>query len=299
MSVARARIVRPFAAAAAELALSLAMIRRDLTAAFVPALLFAIAARFAAEGPLVDDLVGLGGCAIYFWLFIYAFCLDNQIEGIDEDRLTKPDRVIPSGRLTLAAARRRRPIVFALFLASGALLGAPLEAAAWALLTALNHHAGWDRHWLTKNLGVVGLGAVAQLSAAWTIAAPGVACPWTWVLALAGTLGAAMLIQDFRDVAGDLALRRRTLPIALGEAPARAICALVLVLLPLILHAALIAGGGVTAIEALFDVVVGAFSLLIARRLWTRRSPREDDRTYRLLPRLYCVELAFAVLLAA
>ena len=103
MSVARARIVRPFAAAAAELALSLAMSRRDLTAAFVPALLFAIAARFAAEGPLVDDLVGLGGCAIYFWLFIYAFCLDNQIEGIDEDRLNKPDRVIPSGRLTLAA----------------------------------------------------------------------------------------------------------------------------------------------------------------------------------------------------
>ncbi|MCA9637951.1 MAG: UbiA family prenyltransferase [Myxococcales bacterium] len=281
-----------------ELALSHAMIRRDLSVTVVPALLFGVAARLAADGPLVADLTGLAGVALYSWLFVHMFCLDNQIEGVDEDRLNKPDRVIPSGRLSLADARRRRPIVSALFLAVGALLGVPLAAAAWVLLTALSHHAGWDRHWLTKNLGQVGLGSIAQLAAAWDIAAPTTPCPWSWVLALSGTLGVAMLIQDFRDVAGDAAAGRRTLPLVVGDRPARALCVLVLVALPLILHVALIAGGGVTPLGALFDGSVAALSLWIARRLWTRRSPEEDDRTYRLLPRLYCVELAFAVLFA-
>ncbi len=281
-----------------EIALGHAMIRRDLSVTVVPALLFGVAARVAADGPLVADIAGLAGVALYSWLFVHVFCLDNQIEGVAEDRLNKPDRVIPSGRLSLAGARRRRPIVAALFLGVGALLGAPLAAAAWALLIALSHHAGWDRHWLTKNLGQVGLGSIAQLAAAWEIAAPTTPCPWSWVLALSGTLGVAMLIQDFRDVAGDAAAGRRTLPLVLGDGAARGLCVLVLAALPLVLHVALIAGGGVTPLEALFDGSVAALSLWIAWRLWTRRSSDEDDRTYRLLPRLYCVELAFAVLLA-
>lgn len=293
-----AGLARLLGAADHELRLAHHVVRRDLSAAFFPALIFALAARVADGGGLAPGALALAACAAYFGLFIYGFCLDNQIRGVDEDRLNKPDRAIPAGRLSLDGARRRRTAVLALFVALGLALGVPLQSAAWVALTALNHHAGWDRHWFTKNIGVVGLGAIAQLSAAWTIAAPAAPCPWTWILALAATLGVAMCIQDFRDVAGDAAAGRRTLPLVLGDGAARGLCVLVLAALPLVLHVALIAGGGVTPLEALFDGSVAALSLWIAWRLWTRRSSDEDDRTYRLLPRLYCVELAFAVLLA-
>lgn len=287
------------AAARDEARLSHLVVARDLPAAVYPALLFAVAARITVAGPLLDSGLALLACGAYFWLFLYSFCLDNQITGVDEDRLNKPDRAIPSGRLTLAGARGRQRIVAPLFFACGLALGVPLQAAAWLGLTALNHHAGWDRHWLTKNLGVVGLGAIAQLSAAWTIAAPGAPVPWTSILALSGTLGLAMCIQDFRDVPGDRLLRRRTLPIALGEVPARAVCVLLLLALPLVLHLVLVAPHGVTGLEAVFDGAVAAASLVIAARLWTLRTPDEDDRTYRLLPKLYCLEIAFTALFAA
>jgi len=292
-----AGLARLLGAADHELRLAHHVVRRDLSAAFFPALIFALAARVADGGGLAPGALALAACAAYFGLFIYGFCLDNQIRGVDEDRLNKPDRAIPAGRLSLDGARRRRTAVLALFVALGLALGVPLQSAAWVALTALNHHAGWDRHWFTKNIGVVGLGAIAQLFAAWTIAAPAAPCPWTWILALAATLGVAMCIQDFRDVAGDALLRRRTLPLAIGEIPARALCAIALALLPLVLHAALIAAGGVTPLEFLFDATFTAFCAAIAHRVWTRRTPRDDDRTYRLLPRLYCAELAFAALL--
>lgn len=78
------------------------MIRRDLPAGVYPALLFALAARCVVGGAGLDGLFALLACGAYFWLFLYSFCLDNQITGVAEDRLNKPDRVIPSGRLPLA-----------------------------------------------------------------------------------------------------------------------------------------------------------------------------------------------------
>lgn len=109
---------------------------------------------------------------------------------------------------------------------------------------------------------------------------------------------AARLANGGALVPGALALVGcNTLPLAIGEVPARALCAIVFLLLPLALHVALVADGGVTPIELLFDATVAAFCAAIAHRVWTRRTPRDDDRTYRLLPRLYCAELAFAALL--
>jgi 4-hydroxybenzoate polyprenyltransferase len=291
---------RPGALAAAgrEIALSYAFIRRDLPAAVYPALLFAAAARRHVEGAsAIQHALAIAACGVYFWLFLYQFCLANQITGVEEDRLNKPDRPIPSGAVTLAGARRRLVAAIALFLVAGLALGVLPQTCAWIALSALNHRAGWDRSWFLKNVGVIGAGAVAQLSAAHSIAAPGEAAPWRWILVLAATLGGAMVIQDFRDVEGDRRLHRRTLPIVLGDLPARLACAAWMLALPVILHVALLADRPRSIATMAFDAAVGAMSIVIAARLLARRDPRSDDATYRLVTALYCVEIAAAAAL--
>jgi 4-hydroxybenzoate polyprenyltransferase len=279
-----------------ELALSWGFIRRDLTSAVAPGLLFAIAAR-RAVGPstALAHLAAFGRAVLYFWLFLYAFCLLNQIVGVDEDRVNKPDRPIPSGAVSLAGARVRFVIALAALLAVGQWLGVLAWAAAWALLILLADLGGWARHWLTKNVGVVGIGALVQLAAAWRLAAPGVAMPWRTIFVLSGLLGVSMCIQDFRDIAGDRATGRRTLPIALGENPARWVSAAWFVIMPALLHVGLMAPlhAGVAGLAG--DVVMTALSLSIAVRLVRLRTPAADHRTYLLLPLLYCVQTTIVI----
>ena len=114
-------------------------------------------------------------CFAYFSLYIYAFCLCNQIVGYREDRVNKPDRVLPSKMLIMRGAVIRWLVSMMAFpLVGYAIGGAPLLAwaIAWQIIFLTYNFLGLQRHWFTKNAVFITLGTILQLGPAWLITAP-------------------------------------------------------------------------------------------------------------------------------
>jgi 4-hydroxybenzoate polyprenyltransferase len=76
-----------------ELRLSIQFIRRDIATTLIPSFIFTVVAvKYAWPLSGLELLCVLGRWGLYFWLYIYTFCLANQIAGVDEDRINKPTR---------------------------------------------------------------------------------------------------------------------------------------------------------------------------------------------------------------
>lgn len=205
-------------AIAREVHLSWRFISNDVWATLVPGTCFVLA---AAQHQHLSMAETAGACALgagYFWLFIYRFTLGDQLVGVAEDRIVKPFRPLVAGQSSRRGAQRRLVAVNIAFPIYALLLGVLPFALAWQLLCLLNNR--WHRSWLTKNL-LPGLGVITQLGAAWQIAAPLTPTVWRWILTLAGAVLLMIGIQDLRDVAGDRAQGRRTMPIVFGDRAVR------------------------------------------------------------------------------
>ncbi|KAJ7064643.1 UbiA prenyltransferase family [Mycena amicta] len=153
---------------------------------------------------------------IYFLVFIYAFDLANQINGLAEDRINKPDRPLPSGRVSLRGAYVRWYLTTLALLGMGAAWGVLRWAAMWIAITIYTSWCGGDKHWTTKNLLFMSVGSLSILTAAWEIAAPITPKVWYSMLQLSAIFGIVASVQDMRDAEGDKVAGRRTLPILLG-----------------------------------------------------------------------------------
>lgn len=274
-----------------ELSLAWAFIRYDVSSTLAPAALFTCAAHVHLEPEL-----GLGWAlvraSVYFFLYVYAFCLANQIVGLEEDRLNKPDRPLVIGLCSVAAARARLPMVVGLMLAAGWAAGVGAWAALWALVLWLHNQGGWSRRWTLKSL-CMGVGVVSELAAAWQMVGP--LCPhaWRWILVLASAIMLLVPVQDLRDVAGDRRSERVTLPMLLGEARARGVLSLGFLLLPLVVHLGLLAEAGPWL--RVVELGLAGMSVGIAWRIMRRRGGAADHRTYLLFTYWYCMVLASAI----
>lgn len=276
---------------ARELSLAWAFIRYDVSSTLAPAALFTCAAQVHLR-PELGFGWALARASVYFFLYVYAFCLANQIVGVEEDRLNKPDRPLVIGRSTVAGARARLPVVVLLMLAVGWAAGVGEWAALWALVLWLHNQGGWSRRWTLKSL-CMGVGVVAELAAAWQMVGP--LCPhaWRWILVLASAIMLLVPVQDLRDVAGDRRSERVTLPMVLGEARARGVLALGFLLLPVVIHLGLLSevGPWLRACE----LGLAGMSAAIAWRIVRRRGGAADHRTYLLFTYWYCMVLASAI----
>lgn len=276
-----------------ELALGWHFIRYDVSSTVVPATLAVIAAgRWHGE----FDIGTLVLSVIYFVLYIYSFAVSNQIIGLEEDRRNKPDRPLPAGLVTLRGAWVRWAISMVLFPALGAVLGVTGFALMWQACLCLHNFGGFARHWFTKSL-VMGFGVIAQLGAAWAIVGPVPPPAWRWILGLAVVAFVFCNIQDLRDVDGDRALGRRTLPLVYGlPLSCYGLAVGFAVVLPALTHAWLFAplpSGWVTVSSLL---VLDGLSLLIAVRLVLDQRPRALHHTYLLFTGWYCAALVSACL---
>lgn len=283
--------------ARAEVRLSWAFIWRDLPSTMVPTLLFTASALKASPHLSAGGaLLALSRCALYFWLYIYTFCLGNQIAGIEGDRIAKPDRPLPSGAVSLEGARRRWAILNVAFLAVGWWLGVLPWTVLWVIASTLHNFGGWSRHWFTKNVVVMSLGTAAELAPAWSFAGPLTPLAWRWALVIPVIIGATVSTQDFRDVEGDRAERRSTLPMVLGEMPARVLMSTLFLAIPAVVHFALIPQESSIG-RVVCEGVLGLMCLIVAVRLLARRSPHEDHHTYMLYCYWYCLLLGSGVIL--
>jgi 4-hydroxybenzoate polyprenyltransferase len=196
-----------------------------------------------------------------------------------------------------AGAVRRFLVAVLALVAVGYWLGVLPFAFGWVGLILLADFGRWARHWFTKNVGVVGVGAFLQLAAGWRLAAPTAPMPWATPLLLSTLLGVSMCLQDLRDVAGDRATGRRTLPIVIGDRTARRVLAAWFAVQPVLLHFGLVAPLRAGPAGLLADGVLVGLSLAIATRVVSLRTPEADHHTYLLLPLLYCAQVTVPLVL--
>ena len=150
----------------------------------------------------------------------------NQIHDLDQDRVNKPARPIPAGRITVAAARRLTGLLYLLAIGLSWTLeaGAGRECFVIVLFTVVVTWAysapplRLRRYGWRANLTVAIPRGLLLKVAGWSTVAPVFHDPEPWYLGsifFLFLLGATST-KDFADVAGDRMAGVRNLPIRLG-----------------------------------------------------------------------------------
>lgn len=153
------------------------------------------------------------------------FTLDNQRQagGIEEDAINKPWRPIPAKRIMPEQTFYSLLAMIPVAIAFSALAG-PL----WECLTLIflncwyNNWGGGDTNWFVRSFlnccGFINYGAGAlRLATQAEISPAGV----EWLVMYGLVVLATIHVQDLRDLEGDKARGRRTLPVIIGDEACR------------------------------------------------------------------------------
>ncbi|MFE6691760.1 UbiA family prenyltransferase [Streptomyces sp. NPDC057743] len=269
---------------------------RDLSASLIPACLFSLSAsRYFASSPS-HVLTALGQAFAWLALYIYTFCLSNQISGYEEDRLLKPYRPLVRGLVTLRGTWVRWAGAMLCFTLLGWWLDVLFFTLLWQVLTVLHNFFGWGGWGFTKNLVMV-LGAVSELGMAWTLVGPLDATGWCWIAVISILFGALVVhIQDLRDLDGDRQTGRRTLPMIFGETATRRYFAVLLFIFPGLIHTLLYAPLPFGVPVILCDLAVTASCWTVAYRVVRLSGRYSDHKTYMGYTYIYCLVLGSGIL---
>lgn len=279
-----------------ELYLSYRFVWRDLSATVIPNLILAIAAiKVSNDHSATAILSALGRTLIYFWFYIYAFCLANQLAGVDEDRSNKPDRPIPAGLVSYDGAQLRFALVMVIFPIVGWSFGILKWTVLWQICILLHNFYGFAKHWFTKNMIIMPVGLVALMAPAWELVMPMNAIVWRWIIVLSIMLALTIHLQDLRDVQGDRLIHRKTLPLDWGERNARIALFFMFFLRVAVVHFLLMSPAGASFAVVACDLVLASIDIITAIRIVTSSSPRTDHKTYMLYTYWHCLIMASAI----
>ncbi|KAJ6460586.1 UbiA prenyltransferase family [Mycena sanguinolenta] len=255
---------------------------RDWTTTIIPGTTYAVAAvRSRPVTPAPGAIaLGLGRTLVYLILLIYTFTSSNQISGVAEDRINKPDRPIPSGRISLRGAYIRWYASTGAFLILGAAEGVLRWTALWVLLTIAQNFTAFGKHWFTRNAIFITFGTLCIMQPMWVHFAPTNPREWQWVVTLSVLSGILFQVQDFRDIVGDRATGRNTLPLALGERSSRRVMAVLFALTPLFTSV-------VNFTSGYWGCGFGLGMLYLAYRILQGTSKEYDHQTYMMFTYLF------------
>ena len=148
----------------------------------------------------------------------------NDSCDVDIDRVNRPDRPIPSGRLTARQARRFAALCGSLSLFAAYLVGWKALAVASAAAALLAAYASFlKRLPLLGNLAVALLVSAAFFAGGIAVQEPRRALPPMLLIFL--FTAARETVKDIEDMEGDALHNANTAPIAWGEGAAKAIAA--------------------------------------------------------------------------
>jgi len=266
----------------------------DISATVMPALLFTVAAIHATHQPLFRVPFLIAQSLLYFFLYIYVFCVSNQLTGVDEDRINKPDRPLPSGLVTEQGVWIRFALGVVAFFTAGLALGCVQWALLWLLSLSINNLTPLGKRWITKHVNIT-VGTFAMMGAAWQIVAPHDELSMAWTVVTALIVFWMITVQDLRDIQGDMQIGRRTLPIVLGEINSRWLIALSFIVAPVLTHIYLFVPAGLTGNAIICEIILGVLCLIIAIRAIALRGKAADHRTYMLFTYWYVALLASAI----
>ncbi|EPQ60001.1 hypothetical protein GLOTRDRAFT_123759 [Gloeophyllum trabeum ATCC 11539] len=223
---------------------------------------------------------------VWVTFFVYFADLSNQITGVDEDRINKPDRPIPSKLVTLKGAIGRWAVVLSSFIIIGIFYPAILpETLCLVAVVAFLNLTPAGNHWFGKNCIALTPGMWALLSGCWKINSPLDLTNRSYILTVAVWTGILMPIQDFRDMKGDARVGRRTMQLVYGDITSRRIYACGFV--P--------AAYAVLRVGRLADIAPIPLALThvyLAYRTMNHDGPRYDHKTYMHFTYLFCAVVA-------
>ncbi|KAG6334282.1 hypothetical protein ID866_4810 [Astraeus odoratus] len=198
--------------------------RSDIRICLIPVTLFAIAAAPLSTPFRLLDTV------FWVWLHLLQFNVANQIKAPEEDKINKPSRPIPAGRITVHDATILRWALVPICLAYSALYSTQLTWVSLSMLlftTWYNEHGG-DQESFSKNILTAIMYGCLELGGTLVAGKPrdhmrvsptGQIATELTVAVFASTLHA----QDFKDASGDRLTGRRTFPILFPVASRAAI----------------------------------------------------------------------------
>ncbi|KAF2008395.1 hypothetical protein BU24DRAFT_381963 [Aaosphaeria arxii CBS 175.79] len=223
----------------------------------LPCTVFAISA--AMSGPLlslptltVSDILCQSPVVLgWLWLMVLQCCLQNQRNetSVEEDRINKPWRPIPSDRLTCSQAERLLVVSSVMIAMVSSLLGVlPIWIIYTVAVIGYNDFGGGESNFVLRN-AINSIGYACFLSSALKVAAGSgfmmtqEAGQWVGIMML--VIFTTIHAQDFRDEPGDSARGRSTIISAIGNTTARvALVAGILfwsIFIPLFMRAGIIA----------------------------------------------------------
>lgn len=285
----------PWTLVAREASLVYNVIRRDISSAVVPGLIFCVAAWNDSGRPASELVPSLLRSILYFLLYSFTFCLSNQIVGVEEDRINKPDRPLARGVVSIRGAWIRWFIAMGIYSLVGWWLGVLEWALLWQAVTIVHNVLRGARNWFIKNLSM-GLGVLAALEAGWRMGAPMTQSAWQWIVFLSVSVFVLVPLQDLRDIEGDRGNQRNTFPMAIGMQATRVFLGIGFTALAVVTHVLLMQLAGSSGWVAwACDAAMGIVSLVIAGRVLLLRTPEADHTTYMLYTYWYCIALASAI----
>ncbi|KAE9396857.1 hypothetical protein BT96DRAFT_824146 [Gymnopus androsaceus JB14] len=191
--------------------------KSDIKSTLIPITSFA-----AACAPL-QSIAQLPATVVWIWIHLLQFNLANQLISVEEDRRNKPDRPLPSGRVSLPTVLAFRWILVPACFGFSALFSFQVvcSSVVFVALTVLYNECGGHAYWATRDF-LNGLGFSAFEWGACLIAGPD-QTKLTDVALRAVYIGFPLFAttihcQDFKDIQGDTLLNRQTLPIFLPAA---------------------------------------------------------------------------------
>ncbi len=220
---------------------------------------------------------------VAFWSWVHTLFINvgnqRQLGAAEEDGLNKPWRPLSSKRLTTAQAKYLMLTLYPTILSVGLFLGAlPQSFCLMVLGYVYNDLGGADKSVLIRNalnaiaLPCFGSGATMVALASSRFALNHTAHQWFFIIGL--VYFTTVQIQDLEDQAGDSLRQRRTLPLVLGDGPARWTVAIPVsawsFICPLFF--------GKDIVGLVMPVLVGA---LVASRIILVRTVEGDKQTFR------------------
>ncbi|KAF3769492.1 hypothetical protein M406DRAFT_335375 [Cryphonectria parasitica EP155] len=212
--------------------------RNDIKVAIYMGFLFgalnaSVASAFAM-GPslsLQQILASAPSMLLWSWSHLFLFNLHNQrhASSIAEDAINKPWRPLPSGRLTSQQATWMMycmyPVVFLVSLNAGGLVPCLVET---TLCLWYNELGGSNNPFLKNVLNAFGFSCFfagpLEVVTGHSIFSGDMKAA-TWLLILASAITTMSHAQDFRDMVGDKAANRKTIPLLIGDMNARVVLA--------------------------------------------------------------------------
>lgn len=256
----------------------------DLKTMVYPSTIFAffhLLPFYAVRSQAVDVFFSrLPSILVYIWFNLLAFVVNNQrpTASVEEDRLNKPWRPIPAGRLTQTQARTLGLISYPLALLVSMLLSAGVNQSALLALCGYiyNNHGGGDSNFWVRNL-LNACGFTSFASGALEVAL-GSSIPLSiipWLLIIAAVVFTTVHTQDMYDQVGDSAAGRQTVPLVIGDGPARWSIAISVMLWSLVCPLCWASG----SVGYIAPILFGGWVTL---RSLTRRTVKEDRTTFRI-----------------